>query len=264
MRDEVRVGLAVGVAGLLMMVGGGMGTMTTLSANGAGERVAESTVEASAVRLGPPIICHPYEIGDCETLVWGKSPLKGKRGYDRKKLVKQTIGFLAQQEAAIERMETIRRAAIYVDGDRELGLELLSRLSWRAMDAEAAGKPSAAAWFDAAFLVACFDEVGPHVIGQAGVSQGVAGYAWMERAIELGAKEGEIDAGLVLGAAMMVHPMMRQSRDGLYAVHMATALDAASRHSLEAKNIAAEIARWDETPASIRKAAKRYDAKHGD
>ena len=250
MRNGTRMMVGATVAGAAMVMAG-VGAMVGTAGDTAGS-VA-----------GPPIVCHPFEIRGVESLPWGSGAFQSKRGYDTKKLVGQTVECLDGQVSTIARMETLRRAAVYVDGNRDLGLELLSRLCWRAMDAEAAGKPDAAAWFDAAFLVACYEEMGPNVIGKAGIAESVPAYAWMQRAVKLDEADGQIDAGMRLGAALMVHPMMRESRDGLYAVHLACALDAAEEGSIEAANVRAEIKRWDETPASIRRTAERQHAGRG-
>ena len=93
---------------------------------------------------GPPLLCHPYEIGDNPSLPWGNDAFSTSRSFDTKKLETETLKLLSADRPVIARMETIRRAAIYLEkgGDAE---RLLSRLACRAMDAEAKGDSPAAA-----------------------------------------------------------------------------------------------------------------------
>ena len=60
---------------------------------------------------------------------------------------------LGANTPVIVRMETLRRATIYGAKDQKIAYELLARLMARALNAESDGKTSAAAWFDAGYLV---------------------------------------------------------------------------------------------------------------
>src|SRR5437879_1040636 len=115
---------------------------------------------ASSAEAGPPLICHPFEIGNANSLPWGnsqnwKSP---KEGYDIAKLSQDTIALLSPGLPVIVRMETLRRAAIYGEKDERIAYELLSRLMARALDTAASEKPDALAWFDAGYLVETYKQ----------------------------------------------------------------------------------------------------------
>jgi hypothetical protein len=103
---------------------------------------------AASAPAGPPAICWPVEIGDAKSLPWGKDAFATDERYDEAKTVDDTLALLDGAMPVLVRMETLRRATIYLDDSRSERAELLRRLMIRVLDAEAAGKPSALAWFE--------------------------------------------------------------------------------------------------------------------
>ena len=148
---------------------------------------------------GPPMICHPVEIGDAETLPWGAGAFDEDKSYRVTRLADDTLAILAGSDSPLVHMETLRRAALYVDPDPELATSLLARFMARALDAEAAGKPDALAWLDAGYLAQCFDQLGVKTGLECGSADGIIGYAWIRRALELSPDDPELE----FAAAMM-------------------------------------------------------------
>ncbi len=98
---------------------------------------------------GPPLICHPFDIGGAKSLPWGASSwsaakffdVESSKDYDLGRLVDDTLALLSHDTPVIVRMETIRRATIYAQKNQRVAAGLLSRLKTRALDAEAKGRP---------------------------------------------------------------------------------------------------------------------------
>lgn len=134
---------------------------------------------------GPPLICFPYEIGKAKSLPWGDDAFKKKAGYDTANVVNDTLDLLKTEKSALVRMETLRRATLYLDGDKARATELLAKLSWYAMDMEAIGKPSPDAWFNAGYLAASLAQAGGDIGCRVGMDDGHTGYTWITRAVEL-------------------------------------------------------------------------------
>lgn len=151
---------------------------------------------------GPPLICHPIDIGDAHSLPWGQSARD--KSYDRARLADDALAILDSKAPITVRMETLRRAAIYADGKPECASELLGKLMARTLDAEAGESEVAAlAWFDAGYFAACLSQVGakpsfgPMAVKHGG-APGVPGYRWVAKAIQLGGgAEMELAAALI-------------------------------------------------------------------
>ncbi len=155
----------------------------------------------SPALAGPPLICFPYEIGDAKSLPWGSGKFDADKKYDRGRVVEDTLVILKTAEDPLVRMETLRRATVYVEKDRDAATELLAKLSWMALDAEAAGNDAWAknAWFDAGFLAASYEQNRVDIGWKPGVADGIQGWAWVEKALALGAD----DPARLYGAALV-------------------------------------------------------------
>src|SRR5438128_8750374 len=67
-----------------------------------------------AALAGPPLICHPFEIGDAKSLPWAGSAWRAvKVDYNINRLVDDTLALLSPETAPLVRMETLRRATVY-------------------------------------------------------------------------------------------------------------------------------------------------------
>src|SRR5678816_4148994 len=93
------------------------------------------SVAVDRAMAGPPLLCFPYEIGSATSLPWGKDPFEVKKGYDKSKVVGDTLEILKTEKSVLVRMETLRRAAVDIGDDRAKATELLAKISWMAMDA---------------------------------------------------------------------------------------------------------------------------------
>ena len=85
---------------------------------------------------GPPLICHPFDIGNAKSLPWSGDvwSLSGNGNYDTKSLVPDTLAILDGNPQIIVRMETLRRATLYAQKNPQEARELLTRLHARASD----------------------------------------------------------------------------------------------------------------------------------
>lgn len=203
---------------------------------------------------GPPLICFPYYTGDAPSLPWGEDGFQGKTGYNEANLVKDTLGLLKTEESVLARMETLRRASLYAQGDRQRSTELLAKLAFIALDMEAAGKPAARYWFDAGFLAACYTQLDSDIDWNAGQAEGRNGYAWIRKALELEPGSAEMH----FAAALTTHGL-----DGVYKEHLAKALDGAAPGSNLARSIEGNHALGAKPVEELRKSLGTADAGRG-
>src|SRR5262245_9265961 len=122
--------------------------------------IASLAIAAPAL-AGPPLLCHPFDIGNAKSLPWvgEKSWDEGQPGYKLDQLVADTEALLTPSTPVIVRMETLRRAALYASTDARVASVLIKRLITRAEAAEMAGRPDALAYLDAAYLAGAFNEI---------------------------------------------------------------------------------------------------------
>lgn len=155
---------------------------------------------------GPPMICHPFDIGGAKSLPWhdasnwsGADP-----SYNLGHLSDDTLALLKPDVPVQVRMETMRRAAVYSARQAGLAEELIARLEARAMDFEAAGKPDVLAWFDAGYFVESirqaaeiyrfnmFDNAREKEAWKVrGDGLQIDGRAWVQKAIRMGGRDME-------------------------------------------------------------------------
>lgn len=118
--------------------------------------LALSLILAISTLAGPPLICHPIDIGSAQSLPWpsdGRN-LVGRPDYDVSQLVADTLSLLSPDMPVLVRMETLRRATIYAQRDPQVAKQLVLRLHARS-EADA-GNPLAA--FDFGYLVECYKQ----------------------------------------------------------------------------------------------------------
>jgi len=72
-------------------------------------------------QAGPPLICHPIEIGQAKSLPWVEFNQRGRTDYDLKNLSRDTLAILDSHTPVLVRMETLRRATIYARHDPTSG-----------------------------------------------------------------------------------------------------------------------------------------------
>jgi hypothetical protein len=115
---------------------------------------------ATPALAGPPLLCHPYDIGNAKSLPWSVTNwAEGSPDYNLDHLVADTEALLTPSTPVIVRMETLRRAALYASTDATVASRLIKRFITRAEVSEAEGRPDALAYLDAAYLAGAFNEI---------------------------------------------------------------------------------------------------------
>jgi hypothetical protein len=138
---------------------------------------------------GPPLICHPFQTSGSELLPWGTggSWNNPDSRYDVRHLTADVLRLLSPEAPVLSRMENLRRAAIYAVQSKEAADQLLQALLARA---ESAGGASAAALFDAGYLVEAYKQ-STHMHRRPAPSRD--GYAMVARAITLNGGNAEME-----------------------------------------------------------------------
>jgi hypothetical protein len=208
----------------------------------------------SFAQAGPPLICHPIEIGQAKSLPWvDLNYRKGSGGYELKNLTRDTLAILDSHTSVLVRMETLRRATIYARQDPAVAKELLTRLHARASNSDA-GNAGALAWFDVGYLAETYkqwmgDEPNP--------AKGLDGYGWVKKAISLRGSDPEMEfAAAVIAsigslrdrnehvekaiAGARTDPLLR-SELGLALQSSADRRDACSSHRRRADKMKAQV-----------------------
>jgi hypothetical protein len=92
-----------------------------------------SVLVSSPALAGPPLVCFPFEIGNARTLPMGGNGWHSvDPAYDVTRLVDDTLTLLQPETPVLVRMETLRRATIYVASDSVRATALLNALKERA------------------------------------------------------------------------------------------------------------------------------------
>jgi hypothetical protein len=123
------------------------------------------TVAAPAL-AGPPLLCHPFDIGTARSLPWDGTAgwSQGRGDYSIALLVGDTEAILQPGTPVIVRMETVRRAAIYASQDPAVASALIAKLSAKAGGSQSAADGLAA--LDAAYLIEALHQI--TMLGQSG------------------------------------------------------------------------------------------------
>lgn len=215
-----------------------------------------------AALAGPPLICHPFDIGNARSLPWGGSKWRTvDKNYNRDRLVEDTLGLLTPETPVLVRMETLRRATVYglmpiLDinvsapvQDVAVANELLSRLRARVPDPgeKTIKKETAFAMFDYGYLVEAYKQAGdgsqgPKLVGA------TDGYALIVKAIAL--RGG--DPAMELAAALACEGRRRESGRDAYVAHLQRAAAGAKEGSLLARNLLTHFSGKGKTLAELR------------
>ena len=158
-------------------------------------------VVPAAVQAGPPLICHPFDIGTARSLPIG--PADGgwsaiDRSYDKSKLVSDTLALLTPETPTIVRMETLRRATMYVADDEAGAKGLLQALRDRAAKSPAS-RAEALTLFDVGYLVETYRQLGTQKRGLSMAAGDIDGYTMVTTAM----KVVKDDPSLHFAAALM-------------------------------------------------------------
>ena len=182
-------------------------------------------------QAGPPLICHPIEIGQAKSLPWIDWNQKGTGGYDLKNLTQDTLAILDSSAPVLLRMETLRRATIYARQDPQVAKELLTRLQARAANSTDSGLSEALAWFDVGYLIETYQQW----IGKAepNPAAGLDGYAWVKKAVRLRGQDPEMEFAAAL--------ITLAGPESDHREHARKAMAGASNDPLLAQNLASDF-----------------------
>jgi hypothetical protein len=181
---------------------------------------------ASAL-AGPPLICHPFDIGQAITLPPVDFNQKGSGSYDVKNLTQDTLAILDSGTPVLVRMETLRRATIYARQDPQIAKELITWLQAQA-DHSDAGRPAALALFDLGYLAATYKQW--FGAGEPNPATGVDGYGLIKNAISLRGQDPEMEFAAAL--------ITLQGPESDHQQHVRNAMAGAKNDPLLARNLA--------------------------
>ena len=180
---------------------------------------------------GPPLICHPIEIGQAKSLPWVEFNHKGSSDYDLNNLSRDTMAILDSHTPVLVRMETLRRATIYARQDPQVAKELITRLQERAANSDVAGRPDALAWFDVGYLAEAYRQwLGR---GEPNPAARLGGYSWVRKAISLRGSDPEMEFAAAL--------ITLSGPENAHRDHVQKAMAGAKSDSLLAQNLASNF-----------------------
>lgn len=196
---------------------------------------------ADIAMAGPPLLCHPFDIGTAKSLTWDNS--NGWQGRvsatNMKTLVADTEALLTPDTPVIVRMETLRRAALYASTDTQIATELFTRMQARASTAKSGSLET----FDAGYLIETLRQItnrhdwkrddGAQI--QFAALKSMLGNADGEAMVQqtLAARNGE--PALEFAAALIA--ASHKGRQADYAKHAQKARAGAAQDALVAKNL---------------------------
>jgi hypothetical protein len=195
---------------------------------------------ATPALAGPPLLCHPYDIGAAKSLPWigEKTWFEGRSDYKLENLLADTEALVTPSTPVIVRMETLRRAAIYASTDPKVANALLKRFISRAEAAEEAGRPDALAYLDAAYLAGAFNEI----------TMLSREKDWTSRAAVARSAKGSLDAYALIKKSVALRPgdatiqfaaalISSDEHRGEYPAHAAKARAGADNDALLSRNL---------------------------
>jgi hypothetical protein len=195
---------------------------------------------AAPVFAGPPLVCHPINIGTAHSLPWTSTTwnLSGDERYDVNHLVADTFALLGPDTPVLVRMETIRRAALYSQNNAAIAGELLAGLEARA----AIGEHDALAAFDYGYLIETYRQLEmafrmsrgeKHRGDWVNPAAGLDGYAWVKKAIGMRGRDAEME----FAAALITTENSKQD----YREHVEKARAGMKKDPLLAENVAGDF-----------------------
>ena len=178
---------------------------------------------------GPPLICHPIDIGSEQSLPWTSTGwnLGGQENYDVRHLVADTLALLTPSTPVLLRMETLRRATLYAQQRAPVAKELLFRLEARSRE----NPKDALEAFDFGYLVECYRQAS--WLRQHTDWLKADGYAWVVKAIALRGSDPQME----FAAALMTAEGPRSEHDH----HLQNALAGAKADAMLARNLSSHF-----------------------
>ncbi len=210
-----------------------------------------------AALAGPPLICHPFDIGNARSLPWS-GPVWSRidKNYNTDHLVEDTLGLLTPNTPVLVRMETLRRATVYglmptADRtvtspvkDAAIARDLLSSLQDRIPNPgiKSDKRTTAMALFDYGYLVESYKQAGDGSQGPK-LAGGVDGCGLIVQAIALGGG----DPAMEFAAALA-----KWDGTGSHIAHLQKAAAGAPEGSLLARNLLSHFSNKGKTIGELR------------
>ena len=161
-------------------------------------------------QAGPPLICHPYNIGVEKSLPWagGTNWDNPDPSYNTKNLAADTLTLLDSAPSVLVRMETLRRAAIYGYRDHNAARSLLAQLKTREEASANSAKPAATAYFDYGYFLATLKQADFKY--KEDITGGVDGYALVTKALDIDPDSSEMHFAAAIMASWPSRPAERE------------------------------------------------------
>ncbi len=158
-------------------------------------------------QAGPPLICHPYNIGAAKSLPWANGPNWDNPDprYNVKNLAADTLAILDQAPSVLVRMETMRRAVIYGGEDHNAARELLAQLKAREIAAEKSARPAATAYFDYGYFLSSLKQIEEWKYKE-DMTGGIDGYSFVQRALAIDPDSSEMHFAAAIMASSPPRP----------------------------------------------------------
>jgi hypothetical protein len=197
---------------------------------------------AAPAMAGPPLLCHPFDIGTARSLPWDgtRAFWQGRAGYRLENLVADTDALLTPSTPVIVRMETLRRAALYASADGEIAARLYARLGERLQSSrKSGGRPDDLALFDFGYLTETYRQISEldrgtsEFRGRAPALRQLIGSTDGYTLIKKTLGQPTTDPAMEFAAALMTG----RRDDGAFRVHAERARAGASRDALLARNV---------------------------
>jgi hypothetical protein len=160
-------------------------------------------------QAGPPLICHPYNIGAAKSLPWGSGSNwdNPDPAYNVKNLAADTLAILDQNPPVLVRMETLRRAVLYGSADHDAARALLAQLRNREAMAEKSAKPGPSAYFDYGYFLSSLKQIEWKY--KEDLSAGVDGYQFVQKALAIEPDSPEMHFAAAIMASSPPRPSDR-------------------------------------------------------
>jgi hypothetical protein len=158
---------------------------------------------------GPPLICHPYNIGGAKSLPWGSGANwdNPDSSYNLKNLASDTVAILDQTPTVLVRMETLRRAVLYGAKDHEAARTLLAQLKAREAASETRKTPGAAAIFDYGYFLSSLKQI--EWLYKEDLTGGIDGYQFVQKALVIEPESSEMHFAAAIMASSPPRPSER-------------------------------------------------------
>lgn len=160
-------------------------------------------------QAGPPLICHPYNIGGAKSLPWssGSNWDNPDPSYNLKNLANDTLAILDQSTPVLVRMETLRRAVVYGARNHDAARALLAQLRNREAATEKSAKPTASAYFDYGYFLSSLKQIEWRY--KEDLTGGMDGYAFVQKALAIDPDSAEMHFAAAIMASFPPRPSER-------------------------------------------------------